>query len=63
MSSESKEDGDKSRPPKNRGEVYAQEQQRIAEETKADKSKEPRPPKNRGEVYAQEQQRIVVDNK
>ena len=33
MSSESKEDNDKSRPPKNRGEVYAQEQQRIAEET------------------------------
>jgi hypothetical protein len=33
MSSESKEDDDKSRPPKNRGEVYAQEQQRIAEET------------------------------
>jgi hypothetical protein len=32
MSSESKDD-DKSRPPKNRGEVYAQEQQRIAEET------------------------------
>jgi hypothetical protein len=28
-----KEDDDKSRPPKNRGEVYAQEQQRIAEET------------------------------
>ena len=33
MSSESKEDDVKSRPPKNRGEVYAQEQQRIAEET------------------------------
>ena len=32
MSSESKEDDVKSRPPKNRGEVYAQEQQRIAEE-------------------------------
>lgn len=33
MSSESKDDDDKSRPPKNRGEVYVQEQQRIAEET------------------------------
>jgi hypothetical protein len=33
MSSESEEDDDKSRPPKNRGEVYTQEQQRIAEET------------------------------
>ena len=33
MSSES-EDNDQPRPPKNRGEVYAQEQQRIAEETK-----------------------------
>jgi hypothetical protein len=32
MSSES-EDNDKLRPPKNRGEVYTQEQQRIAEET------------------------------
>jgi len=33
MSSESEEDdNDKSRPPKNR-EVYAQEQQRIADET------------------------------
>jgi hypothetical protein len=32
MSSEG-EDDDKLRPPKNRGEVYAQEQQRIAEET------------------------------
>jgi hypothetical protein len=32
MSFES-EDDDKSRPPKNRGEVYTQEQQRIAEET------------------------------
>ena len=32
MSSES-EDDDKPRPPKNRGEVYTQEQQRIAEET------------------------------
>ena len=31
MSSESADD-DKSRPPKNRGEVYAQEQHRIAEE-------------------------------
>jgi hypothetical protein len=60
MSSES-EDDDKPRPPKNRGEVYAQEQQRIAEETKADRSKESRPPKNRGEVYAQEQQRIAEE--
>jgi hypothetical protein len=60
MSSESEGD-DKSRPPKNRGEVYTQEQQRIAEETKADKSKEPRPPKNRGEVYTQEQQRIAEE--
>jgi hypothetical protein len=33
MSSDSEDDDDKSRPPKNRGEVYAQEQQRIAEET------------------------------
>ncbi len=33
MSSGSKEDDDQSRPPKNRGEVYTQEQQRIAEET------------------------------
>lgn len=33
MSSES-EDDDKSKPPKTRGEVSAQEQQRIAEETK-----------------------------
>jgi hypothetical protein len=33
MSSQSKDD-DQPRPPKNRGEVYAQEQQRIAEETK-----------------------------
>jgi hypothetical protein len=32
MSSESEEDDDKSRPPKDRGEVYTQEQQRIAEE-------------------------------
>jgi hypothetical protein len=32
MSSESA-DNDKLRPPKNRGEVYTQEQQRIAEET------------------------------
>jgi hypothetical protein len=32
MSSES-EDDDKPRPPKSRGGVYAQEQQRIAEET------------------------------
>jgi hypothetical protein len=32
MSSESKDD-DQPRSPKNRGEVYAQEQQRIAEET------------------------------
>jgi hypothetical protein len=60
MSSES-EDNDQPRPPKNRGEVYAQEQQRIAEEAKGDQSKEPRPPKNRGEVYAQEQQRIAEE--
>ena len=33
MSSES-EDNDQPRPPKTRGEVYAQEQQRIAEETR-----------------------------
>ena len=33
MSSESEEEDGKSRPPKNRGEVYPQEQQRIAEET------------------------------
>jgi hypothetical protein len=59
MSSES-EDDDKPRPPKSRGEVYAQEQQRIAE-AKADKSKESRPPKSRGEVYAQEQQRIAEE--
>ena len=34
MSSESEEDDDnKLRAPKNRGELYTQEQQRIAEET------------------------------
>ena len=33
MSSES-EDNDQPRPPKTRGEVYAQEQERIAEERK-----------------------------
>ena len=33
MSSES-EDNDQQRPPKTRGEVYAQEQERIAEETR-----------------------------
>jgi hypothetical protein len=32
MSSEKEDDDNKQRPPKNRGEVYAQEQQRIAEE-------------------------------
>ena len=62
MSSQSKDD-DQPRPPKNRGEIYAQEQQRIAEESITDKSKEPRPPKNRGEVYAQEQQRIAEETK
>ena len=62
MSSESKDD-DQPRSPKNRGEVYAQEQQRIAEEAKTDKSKEPRPPKTRGEVYTQEQQRIAEETR
>ncbi len=53
------EDNDQPRPPKTRGEVYSQEQERIADEAKTDKSKEPRPPKTRGEVYSQEQERIA----
>jgi hypothetical protein len=61
MSSEN-EDNDQPRTPKTRGEVYTQEQQRIAE-AKTDKSKEPRPPKTRGEVYTQEQQRIAEETR
>jgi hypothetical protein len=62
MSSES-EDNDQPRPPKTRGEVYTQEQERIAGEAKTDKSKEPRPPKTRGEVYTQEQERIAGETR
>jgi hypothetical protein len=62
MSSES-EDNDQPRPPKTRGEVYAQEQERIAEEARAGQSKDPRPPKTRGEVYAQEQERIAEERR
>ena len=61
MSSESENNDDQPRPPKTRGEVYTQEQERIAEEFKTDKSKEPRPPKTRGEVYTQEQERIAEE--
>jgi hypothetical protein len=57
------EDNDQPRPPKTRGEVYSQEQERIAEEAKTDKSKEPRPPKTRGEVYSQEQERIAEETR
>ncbi|HET6799324.1 MAG TPA: hypothetical protein VFH25_02060 [Nitrososphaeraceae archaeon] len=61
MSSEIKDD-DKSKPPKTRGEVSAQEQQRGVQDI-TDKSKEPKPPKTRGEVSAQEQQRIAEETK
>ena len=54
-------DPDRSRQPKNRGEVYKQEQQRIAEESDSSSTAEPRQPKNRGEVYKQEQQRIAEE--
>jgi hypothetical protein len=63
MSSESEEDNDQPRPPKTRGEVYSQEQERIVEEARAGQSKDPRPPKTRGEVYAQEQERIVEERR
>jgi hypothetical protein len=46
----------------NRGEVYLQEQQRIAEESKHRGSGERRNPKNRGEVYLHEQQRIAEES-
>jgi hypothetical protein len=61
MSSENQDD--QTRSPKNRGEVYTQEQQRIAEESTAGQTKERRSPKNRGEVYTQEQQRIAEETK
>jgi hypothetical protein len=51
-----------SQDSKNRGEVYQQEQQRIAEEFKHTSSGERRDPKNRGEVYQQEQQRIAEES-
>jgi len=35
MSSESENNDDQPRPPKTRGEVYTQEQERIAEETQS----------------------------
>jgi hypothetical protein len=53
---------DHSRQPKNRGEVYKQEQQKIAEESGSSSSAEPRQPKNRGEVYKQEQQKIAEES-
>ncbi|HEY7082189.1 MAG TPA: hypothetical protein VH500_21065 [Nitrososphaeraceae archaeon] len=48
-----------SQDSKNRGEVYQQEQQRVAEQSKHTGSGERRDPKNRGEVYQQEQQRVA----
>jgi hypothetical protein len=50
------------REPNDRGEVYRQEQQRIAEESHMTGSGEPRKPKNRGEVAQQEQQRIAEES-
>jgi hypothetical protein len=58
-----KSEDDQPRPPKTRGEVYAQEEARIAEEARAGQSKDPRPPKTRGEVYAQEEARIAEERK
>ena len=55
-------DSNRSREPKNRGEVYKQEQQKIAEESHQVGSEEPREPKNRGEVYKQEQQKIAEES-
>jgi hypothetical protein len=55
-------DPDRSRQPKNRGEVYEQEQQKIAEESGRSSSAKPREPKNRGEVYEQEQQKIAEES-
>jgi hypothetical protein len=55
-------DSNRSKEPKNRGEVYRQEQQRIAEESHQASSEKPREPKNRGEVYRQEQQRIAEES-
>ena len=43
-------DSNRSKEPKNRGEVYKQEQQRIAEESHMTGSGEPREPNDRGEV-------------
>jgi hypothetical protein len=51
---------DRSRQP--RGEVYKQEQKRIAEESSSSSSTEPRQPKDRGEVYKQEQKRIAEES-
>jgi hypothetical protein len=42
-------ESNRSKEPKNRGEVYKQEQQRIAEESRQADSEEPREPENRGE--------------
>jgi hypothetical protein len=55
-------DSNRSKEPKNRGEVYKQEQQRIAEESHLAGSGEPRKPKNRGEVAKQEQRRIAEES-
>ena len=49
--------------PKDRGEVYKREQQRIAEESGQVGSGEPREPKDRGEVYKREQQRIAEESR
>jgi hypothetical protein len=57
MTSES--EPNRSKEPKNRGEVYKQQQQKIAEESHQAGSGEPREPKNRGEVYKQEQLKIA----
>lgn len=54
-------DSNRSKEPKDRGEVYQQEQQRIADESRQVGSGKPREPKNRGEVYKQEEQRIAED--
>jgi hypothetical protein len=52
-----------SQDSKNRGEVYQQERQRVAEQSKRIGSGERRDPKNRGEVYQQEQQRVAEQSK
>ena len=52
----------RSKEPKDRGEVYRQEQQKIADEPQQAGSGKPREPKNRGEAYRQEQQKIADES-